>query len=376
MKKPRILHLTGSFNQGGTERQAYETVSGLVAAGEFDVRLATLNAEGPLLSAANALTEGQIHEFPIESFFSRSFAHAAWKCAALVRSENADLLHTHDFYTNVFGGAVAALSGFAVHIASKRETFGLRSRQQESIENLCFRRSNAIIANSLAVKEMLVDSGLAAEKITVIYNSIDAAKFANADANGIRHELRLPENVPLVTLVANLRHEVKNVPMLLRAAKKVCLENAAHFVIAGEGPLETALKEQANEMGIDGNVSFIGRSMKVPELLAASFAGVLTSDAEGFSNSIIEYMAAGRPVVATRVGGAAEVIANGETGFLIEANDSEQMADHLISLLRDPAKAAAMGENGRRLVQERFARPRQIEELSGLYRLTLSEAFI
>ena len=129
-------------------------------------------------------------------------------------------------------------------------------------------------------------------------------------------------------------------------------------------------------MGIDGNVSFIGRSMKVPELLAASFAGVLTSDAEGFSNSIIEYMAAGRPVVATRVGGAAEVIANGETGFLIEANDSEQMADHLISLLRDPAKAAAMGENGRRLVQERFARPRQIEELSGLYRLTLSEAFI
>lgn len=376
MKKHRILHLTGSFNQGGTERQALETVSGLVSAGEFDVRLATLNAEGPLLSAANSLAVGQIHEFPIESFFSRSFARAAWKCSALIRSGNIDLLHTHDFYTNVFGGAAAALSGVAVHIASKRETFGLRSGRQESVEDLCFGRSNAIIANSLAVKEMLVDHGLAPDKITVIYNSIDAAKFANADANGIRHELRLPEDVPLITLIANLRHDVKNVPMLLRAAKKVCLANAAHFVIAGEGPLESALRDQANELGIAENVSFIGRSMKVPELLAASSVGVLTSDAEGFSNSIIEYMAAGMPVVASRVGGAAEVIANGETGFLVEANDSDRMADHLITLLKDPANAAAMGENGRRLVQESFARPRQIEELSRLYRQALSEAFL
>ena len=87
-------------------------------------------------------------------------------------------------------------------------------------------------------------------------------------------------------------------------------------------------------------------------------------------------MAAGMPVVASRVGGAAEVIANGETGFLVEANDSDRMADHLIALLKDPTNAAAMGESGRRLVQERFARPRQIEELSRLYRETLSEAFL
>lgn len=376
MRKHRILHFTGSFNQGGTERQAIETVRGLVSAGEFDVRLVTLNANGPLLAEAKELTSGSISAFPIDSFFSRSFVRAALACARLIKNENIDLIHSHDFYTNIFAAAAGSFAGVAVQIASKRETFGLRSRKQEAVENFIFNHTDAIIANSLAVKEMLGDRGIESEKVSVIYNSLDTARFANANANGIRTELHLPEDLPLITLVANLRHDVKNVPMLLRAAKTVSETMPAHFVIAGEGPLETELKGQAAELGLAENVSFIGRSMKVPELLSASFAGVLTSDAEGFSNSIIEYLAAGKPVVATRVGGAAEVITEGETGFLVEANDSEKMAERLISLLRDSDKAARMGELGRNLVEDRFSRPKQIEALSELYRRKLSEAFL
>jgi len=376
LKKQRILHFTGSFNQGGTERQAIETVRGLASAGEFDVRLATLNADGPLLAEAIELTAGTIHAFPIDSFFSRSFVRAAAACAGLIRNENIDLIHSHDFYTNIFAAAAGSFAGVAVRIASKRETFGMRSPRQRSIETFVFERTDAIVANSLAVREMLVDQGIESDKITVIYNSLDTTRFANANANGIRRELHLPEDLPLITLVANLRHDVKNVPMLLRAAKKVCEKMPAHFVIAGEGPLETKLKDQAAELGIGGNVSFIGRSMKVPELLSASFAAVLTSNAEGFSNSIIEYMAAGKPVIATRVGGTAEVVSDGETGFLVEADDSENMAERLISLLQDPPDAERIGQRGRRLVEGRFAKPQQIEALSELYRRKLSEAFL
>lgn len=376
MKKYRILHFTGSFNQGGTERQALETVRGLISAGEFDVRLATLNANGPLLGDAQELMGDPISEFPIDSFFSRSFAGAISACARLIKDENIALVHSHDFYTNMFAAAAGSFAGVAVRIASKRETFGMRSRSQASAENLVFKGSDAIVANSLAVKEMLVEHGIDSEKVSVIYNSLDTKRFVNANANGIRSELDLPDGVPLITLVANLRHDVKNVPMLLRAAKKVSETTQAHFVVAGEGPLETELKDQADGLGIAENVSFVGRSMKVPELLSASFAGVLTSNAEGFSNSIIEYMAAGKPVVATRVGGAAEVITEGETGFLVEANDCETMAERLLSLLGDPQNAAGMGERGRNLAEVRFARPQQIEALSELYRRKLSEAFL
>ncbi|MEZ5423339.1 MAG: glycosyltransferase [Pyrinomonadaceae bacterium] len=376
MKEHRVLHFTGSFNQGGTERQAIETVRGLVAADEFDIRLATLNLEGPLLAEARDLTAEPIHAFPIDSFMSRSFVRAVAACGRLIKDEDIDLIHSHDFYTNIFAATVGAFSGVAVRVASKRETFGMRSRRQESVENFAFKHADAIVANSSAVKEMLVEHGIAGERISVIYNSLDTSRFENASANGIRSELHLPEKLPLITLVANLRHDVKNVPMFLRAAKKVNETTPAHFVIAGEGPLEAELKELAASLGIAGEVSFVGRSMKVPELLSASFAGVLTSNAEGFSNSIIEYMAAGKPIVATRVGGAAEVISEGETGFLVEANDSERLAEHLITLLKSPDEAVRLGERGRSLVKERFAKPRQIEALSEIYRRKLREAFL
>ncbi|KXK04167.1 MAG: glycosyltransferase [Acidobacteria bacterium OLB17] len=376
MKKYRILHLTGSFNQGGTERQAIEAVRGLLSHGEFDVRLATLNAEGPLLADAEKLTGGRIPEFPFDSFFGRSFIKGANSAARFIRNECIDLVHSHDFYTNVFALAAGSLAGVAVNIASKRETFGLRTPRQESVENFAFGRADAIVANSLAVKEMLIEHGIPAEKIEVIYNSLDMDRFGKAESNGIRTELGLPDGIPLITLVANLRHDVKNVPLLLHSAKKVLSATDAHFVIAGEGPLESNLRARARELGIDRHVTFAGRTMKIPELLAASFAGVLTSNAEGFSNSIIEYMAAGKPVVATCVGGAAEAVVEGETGFLVEADDSERMAERLTFLLKDERNAAEMGARGRRIVEESFSRKRQVEALCELYRRKFSEAFV
>src|SRR5262249_50330164 len=150
----------------------------------------------------------------------------------------------------------------------------------------------------------------------------------------------LPEGARLVTLVANLRHPVKNVPMFLRAAERVLEKyDDVRFVIAGEGEMQADLEATAAQLGIEEFTYFIGRCDDVPALLAASYACVLTSTAEGFSNSILEYMAAGKPVVATDVGGAAEVVVDGETGYLVESNDSETMATRLMELLGDEATA-------------------------------------
>ena len=116
----------------------------------------------------------------------------------------------------------------------------------------------------------------------------------------------------------------------LRAAKRVVESQPnAHFVIAGEGELEAELKGLASSHEVAENVHFIGRCGDVPPLLAVSYACVLTSTAEGFSNSILEYMAAGKPVVATNVGGAAEAVADGESGYLVASDDDAAMASRL-----------------------------------------------
>jgi len=161
----------------------------------------------------------------------------------------------------------------------------------------------------------------------------------------------------------------------VRAAKRVVdHDDTAQFVIAGEGELRNELEGLAVRLGVARNVHFIGRCDDVPSLLASSFACVLTSSAEGFSNSILEYMAAGKPVVATKVGGAAEAVIEGETGYLIASDDDAALAERLIELLDDPQKAAAFGGAGRKIAAEKFSTQAQLDKTLDLYNSLISNA--
>jgi L-malate glycosyltransferase len=118
---------------------------------------------------------------------------------------------------------------------------------------------------------------------------------------------------------------------------------------------------------ITENTHFIGRCERVPELLSISFAGVSTSFNEGFSNAILEYMAARLPVVATNVGGAGEAVIENETGFLVESDDAEAMANRLIELLENEEKAREFGAQGRKIAEEKFSCAAQLENTLKLY---------
>lgn len=365
--KKRVLQFIGSFHQGGTERQAVSLTRLLKQDGEFDIFVATMNKEGVLLDEIESLGLPEIPEFKLTSFFNANFVRQVRFCARYLKENQIDVVHTHDFYTNVFGMAAASLAGINARIASKRETGGMRSQAQEFVEKLAFGRARAIVVNAAAVRFHLMERGISAAKVRVIYNGLDMSRFENAAADAAT--FGLPTGKRFVTLVANLRHSVKNVPMLLRAAKTVSASVPdAHFVIAGEGELETAFKTQAKELGVGELVHFIGRCTDVPALLAASYACVLTSTAEGFSNSILEYMAAGKPVVATNVGGAAEAIAEGKTGYLIESDDDAALAERLITLLGDGEIARSFGAEGRRIAGEKFSLAAQLSATKELYR--------
>jgi glycosyltransferase involved in cell wall biosynthesis len=132
------------------------------------------------------------------------------------------------------------------------------------------------------------------------------------------------------------------------------------------------LRELAAQLGIRDDVFFLGRCDNVADLLFASEIGVLSSKAEGFANAILEYMAAGLPVVATDVGGAREAIAEDETGYTVNSGDDEKMAERIIDLLNQPERARAMGERGKLIAAEKFSGDRHLQNTLELYDELLS----
>jgi glycosyltransferase involved in cell wall biosynthesis len=370
--KPVVLQLIDSFNQGGSESQALQLTRLLSANGRFKVHLACLSPEGSLRPTIEGLDLGEIPSFPLTSFYDQNAFRQLRRFIQWLKSSQIAILHTHDFYTNVFGMAAGTLARVPVRVASMRETTGMRSSNQGRVQRVAYSLAHHVVANSFAVKDTLIAGGTRPEKVTVIYNGLD---FRRLDTRASRPEalslLGLPGEVGLrrfISIVANMRHEVKDYPMFLRSARRVleAIPEAA-FLLAGEGELSASLQAFAVELGIQDSVFFLGRCQNIAELLRVSEVCVLSSNAEGFSNAILEYMAASRPVVATDVGGASEAIREGESGYLIPSGDDAKMASRLIELLRDPAKARRMGDEGRRVVEEQFSCDAQLARTEELY---------
>jgi L-malate glycosyltransferase len=376
--KPNVLLLLNSFETGGAEGQLVLLARLLIESGRFGVHLACLSRIGPLLAEAEKLGVGAIPEFPLTSFYDLNMVKQLRKFRSFLRERKIDVVHTDGFYTNVFGIAGAKLAGVPARIGFRGETqTDGRTPAQNLVERSVFRLASVIHANSEAVKNFLVEQGVPARNIAVVYNGLDFARVMpppDLNRDAALEGLHLPRERRFVTMIANLHNPVKDYPMFLRAAASV-RANLAHaaFVVAGEGEMLEDLRTLARDLRIDRDVFFIGRCNRVAQLLFASDVCVLSSKAEGFSNSILEYMGAARPVVATDVGGAREAIAEGESGYLVRSGDHETMATRIIELLRDPLKANAMGERGRAIVQQKFSSEVQLQRTAELYDLLLTK---
>ncbi|MCB1023743.1 MAG: glycosyltransferase [Acidobacteria bacterium] len=367
-----ILQFIPSFHQGGSERQAVQLTKLLLENGEHRIFTAALNKEGVLLEELKQAGVSDIWESKLKSFFDIRFFREAMRCRSLLKKNKIEIVQTHDFYTNIFGILSAKLAGVAVKIASKRETEGVRTEMQKRVERYVFKFADAIIVNSRSVKTYLTENGVEAGKLNVVYNGVDTERLApkETDRNTICEMLHLPSDpgIKFITQVANLRHDVKNQEMLLRAAQRIKDDfPGAHFVFAGEGDRRKLLEKTAKDLGVLDKVHFIGRCNSVPELLSISAVCCLTSTAEGFSNAILEYMNAGKPVVATDVGGAAEAIVEGRTGFLVGSNDDAGLADRIGEFLRDDRMASEFGKNGRERICKDFSTSKQTAETLNLY---------
>lgn len=377
--KPRVLQLIDSFNSGGSERQAVQLARLLHESGRFSVIVAALHDEGVLRAEVERLGLHDIVTFPLTSLYDGNARHQMRRFASYLRRENISVVHTHDFYTNIFGSVASALARVPVRIGARRES-AVRSGKQRFAERMAYRFYHKVVANCDEVRRQLIEiEGLKPDKVVTLYNGLDMARVtpsADLQRDEVLASLGLPidQDRSFVTIVANLRLEVKDHRTFLRAAREVYQRVPnANFVLAGEGPLTEPLRELARDLGIADNTHFIGSCERVADLLAVSDVCVLSSRAEGFSNSILEYMAASRPVVATKVGGAAEAIVEGSTGFLVAPGDHGAMAEKLASLLEKPEVAREMGRRGRKRVEEMFSSEAQLERTEKLYSTLLTK---
>jgi len=363
---------------GGSERQAAQLSGLLHHDPRYEVFVACLDPSGDWGKELNKIGIEEVPSFKFYSFYSVGFVTQLLKFVRYLKARKIDIVQTHDFYTNVFGMAGATLAGVSVRIASKRETHGWRTPAQDFVEKCSYRLAHRILVNADAVRRYLIQSGVDNEKIFVVYNGLDLKRVETSLA---REEVISLLNLPLeaggryITIVANMLHPVKDQETFLRAAQIVRHSVPdARFIIAGHGPLEEQYRDLASELGISDEVVFAGVCTHIAELLSISEVCVLSSRAEGFSNALIEYMGAGKPVVATDVGGAGESVIEGETGFLVRPGDFRRMAARIIELLRNPERACRMGGLGRKVVERKFSIDAQLETMSRLYEKLLDGA--
>lgn len=204
-------------------------------------------------------------------------------------------------------------------------------------------------------------------KIKLIYHGIDIQKFSNSSPLN-KTSLGIPKNYLVISAIQRLNFP-KDVSTILKAFKKVknSFENVVLLII-GSGSLLIKLQKEAKKIGIAKNTLFLGDRQDIPDILAASDIVILSSAFEALGLSLIEAMAAKKPVIGTKVDGIREIIVDGENGFLVDFGDEEKMAKSILILLEDQKLGQKMGENGYQFVKMRFPLEKMIKKYENLYK--------
>lgn len=318
-----------------------------------------------------------LHIIGIKSFKYPITFLKIWAFSRFLGKNNFDVVQTHFRDSNIVGILAARLAGIDTVISTRR---GLPYWENEFglvlLEKLN-RWATFFIANSYNTQKWVIElEGVPAEKIQVIYNGIDLEPFTNIFLETrakYRKLFNIPIDTPVVGIVANLR-PVKGINIFLRAAQLVKEEvPEARFVIVGDGTEKKNLMGLSEELGLNGSVRFLGKRDDVVQILSAFDVGVLSSNFESFSNSIIEYLAAGLPVVCTDVGGCREAVENDVNGFVVPVGDFTAMANHTIEIIKR-GLIISMSISSRHRARKLFALSRLVDAYMKTYcRLVVTE---
>jgi glycosyltransferase involved in cell wall biosynthesis len=311
-----------------------------------------------------------VHVLPISGI-------AGWQwfrtCLKLVRTNQVDLIHAHEFSAIICGWVVARLSGIPfVGTVHGKNYFWEKARRRLAYRIVS--RSGRLVAVSQDLKRFVMEKvGLSDENVELIYNGVQPEPgVSEEEVQVARAELGLERDHVVIGAIGSL-YPVKGHRYLLEAMPTVLERNSrAILLVIGRGELEDALKEQAKRLGLEGQVRFLGMRNDIPRLLRVLDLFVLPSLSEGLSLALLEAMAAGLPVVATRVGGNAELVVEGETGILVPSEDPTTLSEGLCRLLSSGEMRERFGRNAAARVAQRFSAKLMAENYQCLYERVLS----
>jgi glycosyltransferase involved in cell wall biosynthesis len=275
-----------------------------------------------------------------------------------IRRQKPDVMISYLYRTTIWASLAAWIARVPVIIASRRDAGTDRERAALSrwLERLSHTATTHYVVNSEAGKQHMTDiEGIVPQKIKVIYNGIDL-QLSVVRESSLRQQLHIRPEQVAVGMLANFWVN-KNHKMLIHAAH-VALQKCPSivFMLAGaDKGYQNEIVSEIDYLGLQNHFYILGQLPDPSEFLAAIDIGVLCSQLEGCSNTILEYMAYAKPVVATRVGGNPELVIDGETGILAELDDYEGLGEALVALANDPARREAMGQAGQKRVEAEFS---------------------
>jgi glycosyltransferase involved in cell wall biosynthesis len=294
-----------------------------------------------------------------------------WRAAAHIRKllgeYNVDVLHTHGYKADLY--ACAAAWPRRVALVATCHNWPSRSwsmRAYAALDRLAMRTFDRVVVISEPLAEILQRSGIQVAKLEMIANGVESARFREAQPT-LRDEVVLGEEL-LVGFVGRLAPE-KGGEILLRAAQQVLRTRPrTKFVLVGDGPSRQAWELLASQLGIYDRVVFAGVREDMPGVYASFQVVVLPSLCEAMPMCVLEAMAAGKPVIATRVGAVPKLVDQDQTGVLVEPGDVDGLSAAIIQILDDPGWAHRLGENGRARATEHFSADSMARRYVELYR--------
>ena len=365
MNDPSLVFLITGLDYGGAETQLVNLVTRLKERG-WDVRVVSML---PPQTFTDELEQAGIPLATLNMRRGVADPRAVFRLVKMLREWKPWILTSFMFHANLLGRIAGRLAGVPINISSVR-TENMGGALRERVMRLTDWMGDITITNCRIVADSLTKQGVVpAERVCVIPNGLVLDKFVvtNSNKQEVRRDLGVAEEDFLWLAVGRLE-EPKDYPNLLQAFRIVVNKYEAQLYVAGQGSLTEDLERQAIKLGISDRVVFLGLRRDIPQLLQAADGFVLSSAWEGLPNTVMEAMAAAKPVVATSVGGVPELVQEGKTGYIVPPRNPEALAlamEKMMALSHE--ERCEMGKAGREHIEANYSLDRVVDQWEKLY---------
>lgn len=370
--RKRVLQIIPTLDEGGAEKQL-TLLAERINREEFDLHVCALTRSGPYEAA---LKRAGV-PFTLIGKRWKLDPFALRRLQKFIRDLQPDLVQTWLFAANSYGRTAAVRAGVKKIVASERCVDRWKKWFELMIDRRLARRTDRLVANSPGVVDFYVRQGLPSEKFAIIPNGVPLPDLPSEAERAAAREkllasLSLPLSSKLIATVGRLWPQKRQSDLVWATDLLKCIRADAHLLVIGDGPLREKLKRFARQAQIETHVHFLGHRSDAAEILPHVDCLWLASSYEGQPNSVLEAMAAARPVVITDIPGNRDLVVHEECGFLVAVGDSAAFARCTKKILEDPDLSQRIGEAARARVKAEFSVEKMVARYETLYRELLS----